>query len=669
MSDHRESEPSLSQSAEDPDRTVPAPESSDSSPLPLSSTLNVPDGGFSFPSLGPVVPGKMPVPGQQLGDFQFLEVLGKGAFATVYLATQISLDRSVALKVCTNESPEAKTLASLEHEHIIPVYVETVNQEHELRLMAMKFVPGTDLEHVLKELHNWPPSKWNGQVILETIDRQTSHSPRFDLAAFRAREELEHSDFVEAACWIGEKLTEALAHAHSQGVLHRDIKPANVLMDRYGRPLLSDFNLAASSRLNVGDRNFGGTLRYMAPEHLDAFDPTSDVSSDTVDARSDLYSLGVVLYELLTGQPLLGSRTSKANGPLEMIHLLAEDRREEPPSLQLQNPNLPAVVDQVVRRCLEPDPNERYQSAEELGQALAGCRELRRAERNLPPPLPLTRFCLARPVLMFIVLAFLPHLLGSVVNISYNSQAIVTETKLTRAQIQAFDHLLLGYNVLIYPICLWVVYRAVIPTFRLRRRLLSSEKLTAEEAQQARQQALRLPLWVVLMSCVGWFPCCVVFPLGIALLSEPLSLSMVGHFLFSFTVSGLIAATYAYFGIQFFVVRILYPYLWVDPDEPRVQMSEELHSVENRQRVFQFLAGLIPLSGAVLVLLVGPSEEFSVLFRALVVGLLVLGMAGFGAALMISSQVSQTIAVLVGHSERTENAPNDSPTSPENLTL
>src|SRR5205814_1898496 len=102
-----------------------------------------------------------PTLGQQIGDFLLLEELGAGAFATVYLAVQVSLGRQVALKLAQAHDHEAQTLASLEHENIVPVYAETVDTERNLRLLCMKFVPGTTLEKVSRELSKWPPEQWS----------------------------------------------------------------------------------------------------------------------------------------------------------------------------------------------------------------------------------------------------------------------------------------------------------------------------------------------------------------------------------------------------------------------------------------------------------------------------------------------------------------------------
>jgi serine/threonine protein kinase len=629
------------------------PPSTRQSPLPERPELAATTSAEAVLSrLSDLPPGEEPVatspsePGQILGDFQLLEMLGSGSFATVYLAQQISLGRQVALKVATNQNSEARTLASLEHEHIVHVFSETIDDERGVRLLCMSFVPGTDLERVLRALARRGPEEWNGQAILDAIDSQCRHEAMFDVAALRDRDRLADMTFDEAVCWLGARLAEALAHAHSRGVLHRDIKPANILLNRYGRPLLSDFNLAESVHLAPSHEHFGGTVRYMAPEHLDAF--TQAGLKEAVDARSDLYSLGVVLYELLTGRPfLLGMPSGERT---QVLQALAAHRREQAPSPRAVRDTVPEVVDRVIRRCLEPDPAHRYQKAEDLVQALEGCRELLQIDRDFPPPLALTRATERRPGLMITLVALIPHLLGSIVNITYNKLSIVEN--LSPAQEQAFGQVLLAYNLLVYPLLVWAWCRAIVPILQLRRRLSGTEAVDAEQVRALRRKSLKLPALLVVLSCLGWLPGGLLFPLGISLLTEPVSASVFGHFLISFTVSGLIATTYSYFGTQMVVLRILYPRLWVDPQAPRQQARRELGPIEGQVRIFLFAAGLIPLSGAILMVSVGAVEQFTLGFRLLVIGLIGLGMAGFGAALLASTRLSRTLSVLVGASSR-----------------
>jgi serine/threonine protein kinase len=639
-----------------------------------------------------------PVP-QRLGDFEILRLLGAGSFARVFLARQVSLDRLVALKVSgldenkpgsahlvEQAGGEARALAALEHDHIVRVFSEMVDAQRDLRLLCMQYVPGTTLARVISYLAQRPQEEWTGRAILDAIDRASFHPVDLDPAALRDRELLAGCDFVEAVCWVGARLAEALAYAHGRNVLHRDIKPANILLNRYGRPLLADFNLALDAQHMLGGRGetFGGTLDYMAPEHLDAFrlvytgegpgagplsnpSPSADEAGralaptrivpgpgqgpEAVDERSDLYALGVVLFELLTGElpPWEAAPEPAARNLVGRLVGMARERRGPAPSARRLHPATPEVVDGVLRRCLDGEPARRYQKAAELADALEGCRELRRIDRALPPSRWLGRLLPAWPLLVVAVLTLLPHALGSLVNITYNGVRIVSA--LTPRQQSVFFYVLLAYNLVVYGIAVTVFFRVLGPILRTWRRLSGPDPPPAAEVAAARRQVLALPLWVIGLSCLGWLPGGLLFPLAIHLFAEPLAPGVFGHFLVSFTISGLIALTYSYFGVQLVATRLFYPRLWTDGRGVRQQARQELRAIERRLWLFQALAGLIPLAGAVLMVQVGP-EEFVAgnyqTFRVLVTALIALGMAGFGIALLVSNQLSQTLAALTG---------------------
>ncbi|MGL4554016.1 MAG: serine/threonine-protein kinase, partial [Gemmataceae bacterium] len=382
-----------------------------------------------------------PDAGETLGDFGLTRVLGTGAFARVYLARQLSLGRLVALKVSRNKGREAQALARLEHAHIVGVFSESVLDDRDLHLLCMQYVPGTTLEDVIHALAALPPDRRDGRAILDAIDERAVDDTPFDLASLRDRERLAGMDRVEAVCWLGARLADALAHAHGHGVRHRDVKPANVLLNRYGRPLLADFNVAHA--VSDGPGSIGGTPVYMAPEHLEAFNRDG---TDPVDGRSDIYSLGLVLYHLYTGELAFGMPDAPQR---EAMRAMAAERRAGPPPLSLHAEGPPSL-ERVVARCLAGDPAARYASAAELADDLDACRELHRVRRELPPPRRLTRWGMASPVLYAAVLIPLPHLMGSVVNFTYNLSRI----RLTDPQQDAFVPVALVYNLLAYPGCL-----------------------------------------------------------------------------------------------------------------------------------------------------------------------------------------------------------------------
>jgi serine/threonine protein kinase len=592
--------------------------------------------------------GPTPQVGTCIGDFELMSLLGAGAFGQVFLARQVSLSRQVAVKITANQGDEARTLARLEHAHIVQVFAETVDAARDLRLLCMQYIPGTTLQRVIDELRVRPRAQWSGRAILDVIDAVSTASAAFDAAAMRGRELLADCDFVEAACWYGARLAEALAHAHSLGVLHRDVKPANILLSCYGRPYLADFNVASVKR-RKGDTGstMGGTLAYMAPEHLEACVLRCDDSSGTVDERADVYSLGVVLFEMLSGRLPFDQPASPVGTLSDRARAMIAQRRVGPPPLPTEIAQ-PTTVARLVRRCMEPDPLARYQQASELARSLDGCREMRRIERDLPPAGSLERLLFRWPFLLGWALIVAPQVLASVVNISYN----VSRIGLTNEQQRSFWHLVLVYNCIAYPLCLFLSVAVILPIRRMWQRLGDGEVLGSEAVAAARRQALRLPFWTIIISSLGWLPGGLIFPLGLQLMTrDPVGLDVFCHFLVSFTLSWLIAVTYSFLAAQFLVLRILYPSFWAEASDMRAAARTELAGLERRLGLFQFLAVLIPLVGAILMISVN-GETFEgqdyATFRLLVTALIALGMFGLGAAILATSRLRRTLSTLIG---------------------
>ncbi len=581
------------------------------------------------------------VPGERIEDYEIIRPLGIGSFARVYLARQLSLDRQVALKVSPDVGNEARTMASLEHDYVVQVFSETVIAERGIRLLCMQFVPGLTLEHVIAALNERPMESWSGRTIVEILDKLSREPAALDTAALNDRETLRQCDFVEAVCWLGVRLADALAYAHSKGVLHRDIKPANILLNRYGRPYLADFNIASTAQRSQGRELFGGTLSYMAPEHLRAFDRSANVSSAVVDQRSDIYSLGVVLFELLTGRRPFRHDTEDEDTAVT-LETLALERSGNAPSVRALRPDVPNTLQRLLNRCLDAVPDRRYDSAGELSQALDGCEQLQRIHRESPAAGPLDRMMLRRPLLALIFVSLIPHVFGSIVNVAYNQIFIVDD--LNSVQQTWFVRLVLAYNLVVYPICVWLLIRLIVPVFRMLLRLEHAIPLDSNEVSIARRRALALPRWATMLSCAGWIPGGLFFPAAISILAGPVSMVDFGHFLVSFTVSGMIAMTYSFFGVQYIVVRVLYSCLWSDASDLRRCASAELRPYHRTTQVFQVLAGLIPVVGAALLICSGP-EQMTLSFRLLVTALLALGLAGFGLAVFLSGTLSRVISL------------------------
>lgn len=589
-------------------------------------------------------------PGQVIGDFEIIRILGEGSLARVYLARQLSLGRLVALKVSATRSAEARTLAILEHEHIVRLFSESMDPKHGLRLLCMQYVPGISLQNLIRGLRDVERGNWNGRLVLEAVDALGPHPGAIDPAALRDRELLERSDWIEAVCWTGVRLAEALSYAHGRGVLHRDIKPANILVNPYGRPLLADFNLASDLSRDDDVEIFGGSLAYMAPEHLQAFQSHVSSRIDEVNELSDLYSLGVVIYELLLGLRPFREDAGAQHGVARLQSLVA-GRMRGAPTVWADEFEVPPVLAYALRRCLDPDPARRHDSAAELARDLDSCRELRRIERELPIGR-LTSTALRRPAVMLAIASFLPHLLGSAINISYNALQIVDN--LTMDQQARFRILVLAYNAVAYPLCVGKAYRMALPVFRTRKAIHGSRPIGEHVVTEARQGVLEWPLRIAGLACIGWLPGGILFPWILDMFSDntaPISPGVYGHFIASFWISGLIALTYSYFGVEVIAIRVMYPQLWIDGRGVRATMAAELGRRESRQAVFQLLASLIPLSGAVLLIGLGP-EDMSRIFRTLVGALIVIGMSGVGLTHSAARLLTRSLTVLADTDRR-----------------
>jgi tetratricopeptide (TPR) repeat protein len=192
----------------------------------------------------------------------------------------------------------------------------------------------------------------------------TDQLPRTPNRPVRGRRELEGRSYVNAALWIGARLAEGLAHAHEHGIVHQDLKPGNLLLSDDGEPMLLDFNLARDPALATGApvEYIGGTLPYMSPERLAAFAE----GRHHTDPRDDLYALGLILHELLTGRAPVPVTSGCAVA--DVVRQLGEGRRRPAPDPRAANPAITPAVAAILARCLAPDLARRYQSARELAE-------------------------------------------------------------------------------------------------------------------------------------------------------------------------------------------------------------------------------------------------------------------------------------------------------------
>jgi serine/threonine protein kinase len=313
-----------------------------------------------------VRPISLPVPtvGETAGEFRLLACLGRGVRGVVFLAEQPSLaHRPVVLKITARDGREHLSLAQLRHAHIVPLYWVEDLADQDLRLLCMPYLGGSPLGRLLTELDEIPIARRTGRDVLTRLDRIQAEAPCPVPSPGPARQFLARASYLQAVCWMGACLADALQFAHQRGLVHLDLKPSNILLAADGTPMLLDFHLAQPPiRPNESGRRWlGGTPHYMSPEQRVALTEIHDGRpvTVTVDGRSDIYGLGLVLYQMLGGAIAIGPY------PAHRIPF----RRP---------PRVPVGLGDIIAKCLAVDPQERYADAGQLAE------DLRRHLADLP---------------------------------------------------------------------------------------------------------------------------------------------------------------------------------------------------------------------------------------------------------------------------------------------
>ncbi|MGP0066123.1 MAG: protein kinase domain-containing protein [Isosphaeraceae bacterium] len=298
----------------------------------------------------------LPEVGEELGPFRLIAELGRGASGRTYLAAEPGLaDRLVVLKVISDDQEEHLSLARLQHTHIIPLFSEHTFPDRGLRALCMPYLGGTSLARILEALAPIPVAQRRGHHILESMDREEAGRPKPMKPDGPYRRYLEEATYVEAICWIGACLADALLDAHAHGLVHMDVKPSNVLIAADAHPMLLDFHLA-SKPIEAAERfpeRIGGTPGWMAPEHAAAMEAVSlgQPVPGPVDHRADIYAMGLLLRTALGGS-------------------VAGQKEELGTSLRERNPEVSVALEDIIRKCLNARPSRRYQSAAILADDL-----------------------------------------------------------------------------------------------------------------------------------------------------------------------------------------------------------------------------------------------------------------------------------------------------------
>lgn len=581
--------------------------------------------------------------GQQVDDFELLAPLGKGAFGSVFLAKQKTMSRLVALKISANHGFESQTLAQLDHPYIVRVYDQRQLAERRVQLMYMQYVPGGTLEGLVNLVRRTAPAMRSGKLIVECVDEHLESQGEPIPGERRLPQYLSRLSWPQAVCWLGARLAEALEHAHARGVLHRDLKPANILMAADCTPKLADFNVSCCSLVPgaTAAAYFGGSLPYMSPEQLDIFRGTSRGGPESVDARSDLFSLAIVIWELLTGyRPFAGERPLEPG--LEAITAAARRRRQGLSDEDLRRipPDCPRGLLHVLRTCLAGEPENRIQSATALRRQLDLCLRPEAQDLLVPRRHKIAAALRSYALVPLVVLGILPNAGLSALNIPYNIREILNQlrdpevSKLFWLEVWTIN-----------PVCYLVGVSLVIgycwPAVRAMRRVGRSGREPDPQAARDRVRSTRLGDCVAIVSGVEWMISAVVFPLWLylGLGEKALSREQFIHFFASQALCGILAASMAFFMITLFSLRVITPAL-VNLDRDDEPLYRALDRLTGRMPRYLFMTfAVMPLA----VIVAGSVQTGS---RGPFVALGVLGLAAAGAAQYLSRRIGQAALAL-----------------------
>lgn len=323
----------------------------------------------------------MPRVGERFHGFELVGMLGSGAFGSVFLARQQDLaSRFVALKVTEASDVEPFSLAQLQHTNIIPIY--SLKRGNSLQSICMPFLGVATFRDLLSYAGSDHSHLSSGKAMIGTVTNRraqtvTESISNADLktdedaeplsqvietwkqqgASVNLVAELNDADYLGTVLWMISRIADGLAYAHSRGVVHGDLKPANILIGDDAEPKILDFHLAHASTHDLRSTLVGGTLPYMSAEHLRSYD-----GDGQVDTHCDLFSLGVIFYESITGKlpyPTVGSERSKWE---EML----VERQSLPDLTSSSTLRRSPAIASMIAKCLAPKPEHRYRSVDEL---------------------------------------------------------------------------------------------------------------------------------------------------------------------------------------------------------------------------------------------------------------------------------------------------------------
>lgn len=565
--------------------------------------------------------------GQQVDDFDLLAQLGEGAFARVFLARQRSMQRLVALKVSADSGTEPQVLAQFDHDYIVRVYDQRVLPDRQLRLLYMQYLSGGSLHDVLQLRRERGEAAISGRLLLDAVAAALEARGESRPAASSLSERLGSLSWAETVCWIGACLARGLDHAHRRGVLHRDVKPANVLLTAEGIPKLADFNISCSTAIEKASpaAYFGGSVAYMSPEQLEACNPAESRQADSLDGRADLYSLGVLMWELLTGSRPFPEKPQPGGWAMTLAAMTFQRHKGLSEQIERQLPaDSPPGLIHVLRKCLAADREARWASGAELARQLDFCQKRRVQELLYPHPSRWTSRLEPYFVVAVVLLTAIPNILAGIFNYHYNKAEIVEHLG---SALGVFWRLQMCVNAVAYPLGLGFVALVAWSIARGRFGFPERHFGVVHPAATRRERCLALGHGAAVVGVGLWALAGVVYPLCMHLLAGAMPMQAYVHFFSSLLLCGLVAGAYPFFLITCLGLRTVYPRLVREEQTPGNDAAA-LAELRRRARKYLMSAVSVPLlavlllSGfhvrsemALIVLSAGSLVGFALVFR------------------------------------------------------
>ncbi|MBH0781304.1 serine/threonine protein kinase [Nocardia bovistercoris] len=513
-------------------------------------------------------------PGQRIDDFDLLTDLGAGHLGRTFLARQLSMQRLVAVRFSTGRGGDR--IAPLDHPHIARVFdqrnliVPAGAGTRFGRLVYSQYVPGGTARDLLDQRRTGPESD-GGALLLRAVDAEMERRGEIRSADSRVRAEIAALTWPETVARVGRRLAEAVDYADRHGVRYRVVTPDDVLFSAAGEPKLGEF----------ADDGVRG-LPYRAPEDRGA--------ANTPDQRACVYSLGVLLWELLTGERPV---TLESGGGIA------------PDSLRRLPADCPPALLRVLSTCLESEPGRRWSSGAILAEQLDLCLDPR-ARDLVDPPTDSLRLRLRRWRIPLITLAVLvPNMLASIYNIDYTRQLISSQLSE-----QAVQQLRIGTAVVNTVgfgfgtvVLVWFARHLIFVPYGLRR----GGTYSAETLRRARTDTIRFGGRASIVIFAMWMLAGSSFPIVIRGTSDAITAYDYTHFVAAHALCGAIALVYPFFLVNFYVVRCLYP-IFLAHGEISDEDAARLRKLRRRSGIWLIAAASIPLTAVAGATLLAPTD-------------------------------------------------------------